>query len=305
MSRIPRVVSLASLAIACVAAPLTAQSVATVYLRDGGTLRGQIIDDTDPGGVKLKSEKSGTVFMLKRSWIDSIVKPTVAVAKPVPAPAPAAAAPKPAPAMVDALEPPQKKAEVKQAEVKKAEVKKAEVKNAEVKQPEVKRAEKAEKAEKAEAPASYTPSKWYIGGGGAAYTGSVAQAADIGYGGMIGYGSGLGRALAVRLGASGSYWRVGQNAGDFYDLAGNIDLIIGPRSPRFLSPYAVLGGLGGVRSSSSLQVGVSGYTRDPLYGARAGIGVSAKRVFAEVSYQHVWVDGVASGYVPFVLGLRF
>jgi hypothetical protein len=163
---------------------------------------------------------------------------------------------------------------------------------------------KAEKQKDKAAPVR-SPSRWYIGGGGSAYTGEAASATDIGYTGMIGYGTGLGSALAVRLGGSGSYWRLGSGAGDFYDVAGNLDLIVGPRSPRFVAPYAVLGGMGGVRSVSPIQVGATGYTRDPLYGARLGGGFSAKRVFLEASYQHVWVNGVSSGYVPFVFGFRF
>ncbi len=318
-------VAVVAVAALTLASPLVAQSVSTLYLKDGGTLRGYIVDDSDPSSVRVKSEKSGTVFMLKRTWIDSIALPPARVQTAEAAPAPARAptpasqaqpigsqprpqavaiqpapvqsnpqpvaapsAPAPAPATavasqqsepsvaIDALEPPP-------AQAPKGKVKEQKQKGYD----------------------SYRPSKWYIGGGGAAYTGQVGSVADIGYGGMIGYGTGLGSALAVRLGGSGSYWRLANDAGDFYDLAGNIDFVIGPRSPRFLSPYVVVGGLGGVRSSSSNQVGVTGYSRDPLYGARGGLGVSAKRIFVEVSYQHVWVDGVTSGYVPFVLGFRF
>ncbi len=324
MFSVPRLTSaVVAIAALTLASPLVAQSVSTLYLKDGGTLRGYIVDDSDPTSVRVKSEKSGTVFMLKRAWIDSIALPPARVqaaqAQPAPAqPAPSqaqpigsqprpqpvaiqstpvqpkpepvpAAAPTPAPApaaavaqqsepsvAIDALEPPPAKAP------------KGKVKE-----------------QKQKSSANYKPSKWYIGGGGAAYTGEVGSIADIGYGGMIGYGTGVGNALAVRVGGSGSYWQLANNAGDFYDLAGNIDFVIGPRSPRFLSPYAVVGGLGGVRSASSTQVGVTGYSRDPLYGARGGLGVSAKRIFVEVSYQQVWVDGISSGYVPFVLGFRF
>lgn len=302
--------ALAAIAALTIATPAFAQSISTLYLKDGGTLRGYIVDESDPTSVRVKSEKSGTVFMLKRTWIDSIALPPARVQQAQAAPAPVKAAPapsqpvgtqprpqavpiQPAPApaaataavasqqpepsvAIDALDPPPAKA------------------------PKGKVKEQKEKSND-----SYQPSKWYIGGGGAAYTGQVGSSADIGYGGMIGYGTGVGSALAVRVGGSGSYWRLANDAGDFYDLAGNIDFVIGPRSPRFLAPYAVVGGLGGVRSVSSTQVGVTGYSRDPLYGARGGIGVSAKRIFVEVSYQHVWVDGVTSGYVPFVLGFRF
>lgn len=336
------------------AAPAVAQDAATVYLKEGGTIRGQIVDDTDPNGIKIRSEKSGTTFMLKRTWVDSVVRPTMAsAAAPAPSAKPAAAKPATPPGATAAaalssapttppaaapasgkplsLEP--KPVEPKPVAARPAEAKPVEPMPAAV-QPAASPATaaavpvaagvaappvvdglepptnvptkqvKAEKQKKAANPVR-NPSRWYIGGGGAAYTGTVGDATDIGYSGMIGYGSGLSNAVAVRLGASGSYWRLGTGAGDFYDVAGNFDLIVGPRGPRFVAPYAVLGGMGGVRSISPVQVGATGYTRDPLYGARLGAGFSAKRVFLEASYQHVWVDGVSSGYVPFVFGFRF
>jgi outer membrane biosynthesis protein TonB len=325
------------------APPVAAQSLATVYLKEGGTIKGQIVDESDPNGIRVKSEKSGTVFMLKRAWIDSIAKPastgavTAATIAPAPAPAPAAApakpkpfsvpakpepvpvqptptpqpvaaaapapkpvaipAPAPAPAPVETPKP------VAVTPAPQLVMPSVDVDGLEA--PPAKAPSKQVKAERAQKAPVRNPSKWYIGGGGSAYTGTIGDLTDIGYTGMVGYGTGLGNALAVRLGGSGSYWRLGSNAGDLYDLAGNFDLIIGPRTPRFLAPYAVLGGMGGVRSASLTLVGVTGYSRDPLYGARAGLGVTARRIFLEASYQHVWVDGVASGYVPFVFGFRF
>jgi hypothetical protein len=331
-------------------APAAAQDVATVYLKEGGTIRGQVVDDSDPNGIKVRSEKSGTTFMLKRTWVDSVVRSGMASATPAPAapavrpavatpsavavaaPAavqpvpvskPVAAEPKPVPVAPTPATTPKPVAQQAPAAPAPAEAtpvavaSPAAARSAAV--PESQSADvqldgleppknvpnKQVKAQKSEASPVRSPSRWYIGGGGSAYTGSAASATDIGYTGMVGYGTGLGGAMAVRLGGSGSYWRLGSGAGDFYDVAGNLDLIVGPRGPRFVAPYAVLGGMGGVRSISPVQVGATGYTRDPLYGARVGGGFTAKRVFLEASYQHVWVDGVSSGYVPFVFGFRF
>ena len=68
--------------------PLAAQgtpAMATIYLKEGGVIQGQILNENDPNGVRVKSAKSGTNFVLKTVWIDSIVKaPT---APPAPAPA--------------------------------------------------------------------------------------------------------------------------------------------------------------------------------------------------------------------------
>ena len=73
MFSVPRLTSaVVAIAALTLASPLVAQSVSTLYLKDGGTLRGYIVDDSDPTSVRVKSEKSGTVFMLKRAWIDSI-----------------------------------------------------------------------------------------------------------------------------------------------------------------------------------------------------------------------------------------
>ncbi len=88
--------------------PLAAQgtpAMATVYLKEGGVIHGQILSDSDPNGVRIKSQKSGTVFLLKSVWIDSIVKvptaPAVQAAPPAPY-TPAVAKPAPAPSVVAA-----------------------------------------------------------------------------------------------------------------------------------------------------------------------------------------------------------
>lgn len=312
-------------------APLAAQQVATVYLKEGGTIRGQVMDESDPNAIRIRSEKSGTTFMLKRAWVDSVVRPnappaptpvpTAAPAKvvaakasePVPLPVtPKAVEPKPIPAVQAAPAPaPQvepvaaRPAEPTPVPMSQASAVRVDGLEPPTPSPASASGDAPKAAKKEKAAPVRSPSKWYIGGGGAAYTGLAGDGTDIGYTGMVGYGTGVGSAFAVRLGGSGSYWRLGNNSGDFYDLAGNIDLVVGPRGPRFVAPYAVLGGMGGVRSTSPVQVGATAYTRDPLYGARVGAGLSAKRIFLEASYQHVWVDGVASGYVPFVFGFRF
>lgn len=307
-----------------VAAPAAAQDVATVFLKEGGTIRGQVVDESDPSAIRVRSEKSGTTFMLKRAWVDSVVRPAAASApaQVIPAPAPMkAAVPVPVAAPAQSAKPAEPKPvaakAVEPTPVAVVAVPPARAAEPPVVVPEVqvdgleppanvpsKQVKAAKQPKDAAAPVR-SPSKWYIGGGGSAYTGTAGSSTDMGYTGMIGYGTGIGNAVAVRLGGSGSYWRLGTGSGDFYDLAGNIDVVVGPRSPRFVAPYAVLGGMGGVRSVSPVQVGATGYTRDPLYGARLGGGVSAKRIFLEASYQHVWVNGVSSGYVPFVFGFRF
>ncbi len=305
-------------------APVAAQAsagVSTIYLKEGGVIRGQVLDDADPSGVRIKSLKSGTTFMLKSSWIDSIVKPTstppstapqvqaapvsvaatppaaksVTAPAPAPAPLPAPVAP-PAPkvtappaATVDALDPPPEAAQAAPAPAPIA--------------PAPPPAE-SKKAEPTSASRSTKFPHWYVGGGGSAYTGTDGSSAGIGYAGMLAYAAGLGSMTQVRIGANGSYWSDNVLDVNFYDVTGTFDLLVGRRSPRFIAPYGLIGGLGGTRSVSP-PAGFTGYSRSPLYGARIGGGVDSRRFYVEVSYQRVWVDGLASGYVPFIFGFRF
>ena len=55
------------------AAPATS-GASTVYLKEGGTIRGQILDDKDPKGIKIKSQASGATFVVATSQIDSVVR---------------------------------------------------------------------------------------------------------------------------------------------------------------------------------------------------------------------------------------
>ena len=76
-------VVLVALSAICTAAPIAAQgtpAMATIYLKEGGTIQGQILNENDPNGVRVKSLKSGTTFLLKTIWIDSIVKAPTAPA---------------------------------------------------------------------------------------------------------------------------------------------------------------------------------------------------------------------------------
>ena len=71
--------------------PLAAQdapAMATIYLKEGGVIHGQILSENDPNGVRVRSQKSGTVFLLKTVWIDSIVKAPAAAATPAAPPRP-------------------------------------------------------------------------------------------------------------------------------------------------------------------------------------------------------------------------
>ena len=58
-------VVLVALSAISTAAPLAAQgtpAMATVYLKEGGVIHGQILNENDPNGVRIKSAKSGTTF---------------------------------------------------------------------------------------------------------------------------------------------------------------------------------------------------------------------------------------------------
>ena len=70
-------------------APATS-GVSTVFLKEGGTIRGQILDEKGPKGIKIKSQASGATFVVATSQIDSIVRdpgPGVERVTIVPAPA--------------------------------------------------------------------------------------------------------------------------------------------------------------------------------------------------------------------------
>ncbi len=300
------------------AAPLAAQgtpAMATIYLKEGGVIQGQILNDNDPNGVRIKSAKSGTTFLLKTAWIDSIVKaptpPTVQAAIPAPksaaaVPAPAVVVPAPAvavppSAVVAKSEPLPPKPIVAAPVVDGLEPPPATPANAPAaKAPAAKPAKASSNAEKK--PAKF--SHWYVGGGGSAPTGAMGTGTDIGYTGMLAYAAGVGTMTQLRLGGSGNYWAQSSTDANFYDLAGTFDLLIGKRIPGFVAPYGLIGGVGGTRSSSP-PPGFTGYARNPLYGARIGGGLNSRRIFIEVTYQKVWVAGTTSGYVPFVFGFRF
>ncbi len=127
---------------------------------------------------------------------------------------------------------------------------------------------------------------------------------DIGYSGMLAYAAGVGNMTQMRLGGAGNYWSASSTDANAYDVTGTLDLLVGKRIPSFIAPYGLIGGVGGVRNSSP-PPGFVGYARNPLYGARIGGGLNSRRIFVEVTYQKVWVDGATQGYVPFVFGFRF
>ena len=127
---------------------------------------------------------------------------------------------------------------------------------------------------------------------------------DIGYSGMLAYAAGVGSMTQMRLGGAGNYWSANSTDANAYDVTGTLDLLVGKRIPSFIAPYGLIGGVGGVRNTSP-PPGFVGYARNPLYGARIGGGLNSRRIFVEVTYQKVWVDGATQGYVPFVFGFRF
>ncbi len=55
------------------AAPATS-GVSTIYLKEGGTIRGQILDEKGPKGIRIRSQASGATFVVATSQIDSIVR---------------------------------------------------------------------------------------------------------------------------------------------------------------------------------------------------------------------------------------
>ena len=85
-------------------APLGAQAAtgpAVVYLFGGGTIRGTLLADNGPNGVRIRSQKSGAVFVIPAVKIDSVVRGPYSKASEsespvVPAPTPAAAPAQPA-----------------------------------------------------------------------------------------------------------------------------------------------------------------------------------------------------------------
>ncbi len=58
-------------------APLGAQAAvgpAVVYLHEGGSIRGTLLADNGPNGVRIRSQKSGATFVVPASNIDSVVR---------------------------------------------------------------------------------------------------------------------------------------------------------------------------------------------------------------------------------------
>ena len=302
--------------------PLAAQStpaMATVYLKEGGVIHGQILSENDPNGVRIKSQKSGTVFLLKTVWIDSIVKapttPAVQAAAPAPKPAPATVTPStPAPSVAapSVVAPPvvappavAVSAPAPSAPLPPNPVVTAPVVDGLEPPPAAAAAPQPAKANKSTAekkPGKF--SHWYVGGGGSAPTGDMGTVTDIGYSGMLAYAAGISKMTQMRLGGAGNYWSASSSDANFYDVTGTLDMLVGKRIPGFIAPYGLIGGVGGVRNTSP-PPGFTGYARDPLYGARIGGGLNSRRIFVEVTYQQVWVAGESSGYVPFVFGFRF
>ncbi len=83
-------------------APPSADSVrATLYLKEGATIRGTILADNGPNGIRIRSLKSGATFLVPVAQIDSVVREPLAPAARPAAPLVVAVAPPP-PAPVEA-----------------------------------------------------------------------------------------------------------------------------------------------------------------------------------------------------------
>ena len=68
------------------------RDVATVYLKEGGTIRGSIVADNGPKGIRVRSLSTGSTFQVTPAQVDSIVRdPAPKPAGAIPAPASAAA----------------------------------------------------------------------------------------------------------------------------------------------------------------------------------------------------------------------
>ena len=312
-------VVLVALSAISTAAPIAAQgtpAMATIYLKEGGTIQGQILNENDPNGVRVRSAKSGTNFVLKTIWIDSIVKAPTAPPAPAPAPvvtapvvtvqaAPAPAVstpPMPAPAV---SAPPATSAPVQSEPLPPRPVVSAPVVDALDPPPAAAPAAPAAHASKSSAekkPAKF--SHWYVGGGASAPMGDMSSGTDLGYTGMLAYSAGVGTMAQLRVGGAGNYWSASTGDANAYDMTATFDVLFGKRIPGFIAPYALLGGVGGVRNTSP-PPGFAGYARNPLFGGRVGAGLNSRRIFIEASYEKVWVDGASMGFVPIVLGFRF
>lgn len=58
--------------------------VATVYLKEGGVIRGRILADSGASGLRIQSAASGSVFVVPAAQIDSVVRPRPAAPAPAP-----------------------------------------------------------------------------------------------------------------------------------------------------------------------------------------------------------------------------
>ncbi len=249
------------------AVPLAAQgtpAMATIYLKEGGVIHGQILNENDPNGVRIKSAKSGTTFLLKTVWIDSIVKAPTAPAAPA-APAgpprrhqravrpPATSSPRP-------LRPPWPRPRLpsprslRSAVCLRAAPSAPLLPSAVVAAPArpvvsssgrgrtraaARRGPAAPAAKASKSSAEKKPAKfshWYVGGGGSAPTGDMGTSTDIGYTGMLAYAAGVGKMTQLRLGGAGNYWSASSSDANVYDITGTFDVLVGKRIPGFIAP---------------------------------------------------------------------
>ncbi len=83
--------------------------VATIYLKEGGSIRGPIIADDGPRGIRIRSLSTGSIFLVAASQVDSIVRdpaPKPAEARPATVAGTVPTTTAPPTRVVDALDPP-------------------------------------------------------------------------------------------------------------------------------------------------------------------------------------------------------
>ncbi len=55
-------------------------ALVSVYLKEGAVIRGQVLADNGPNGLRVRSQKSGAVFVIPAAQIDSVVRPPAVAA---------------------------------------------------------------------------------------------------------------------------------------------------------------------------------------------------------------------------------
>ncbi len=76
---------------ACTAGEARAQDsteVVALYMKEGAVIRGRILADNGPNGIRIRSQQSGATFVVAAAQIDSVVRPKASVSPSTPVPEP-------------------------------------------------------------------------------------------------------------------------------------------------------------------------------------------------------------------------